>query len=48
MYFMMFYYLQPGISKAVASDDIYRVRYLVNQWCRVNVEKVGVYITQIS
>ncbi|XP_060080645.1 uncharacterized protein LOC132560007 [Ylistrum balloti] len=29
----------PGIWRAVAVDDVHQVRFLVNQWCRVDVEQ---------
>ncbi|XP_033755223.1 uncharacterized protein LOC117338123 [Pecten maximus] len=31
----------PGIWRAVAADEVHQVRFLVNQWCRVDVEQEG-------
>ncbi|OWF38032.1 Alpha-latrotoxin-Lh1a [Mizuhopecten yessoensis] len=31
----------PGIWRAIAADEVHQVRFLVNQWCRVDVEQEG-------
>ena len=33
--------LQPGIWEAVEGDDAMNVRKLINEWCRVDVQKVS-------
>ena len=33
--------VQPGIWEAVEGDDAMNVRKLINEWCRVDVQKVS-------
>ncbi|XP_069112724.1 serine/threonine-protein phosphatase 6 regulatory ankyrin repeat subunit A-like [Argopecten irradians] len=38
----------PGIWRAVAADDVHQVRFLVNQWCRVDVEQDGQSLVHLT
>ncbi|XP_046547267.1 uncharacterized protein LOC124257298 [Haliotis rubra] len=38
----------PGIWEAVEGDDAMNVRKLINQWCRVDIEKNGKSLLQLS
>ncbi|XP_041375668.1 uncharacterized protein LOC121388424 [Gigantopelta aegis] len=38
----------PGIWEAVEGDDAMNVRKLINQWCRVDVEKNGKSLLQLT
>ncbi|KAG8177871.1 hypothetical protein JTE90_004267, partial [Oedothorax gibbosus] len=38
----------PGLWKSVESEDIYRVRKLVNLWCRTDLHKNGVALRDVA
>ena len=47
-YFRVYLYLQPGIWRAVDSDDVCTVRRLINQWCNINIVQNGMTILQLA
>ncbi|CAG5125158.1 unnamed protein product, partial [Candidula unifasciata] len=38
----------PGIWEAVVTDDAMSVRRLINEWCRVDVQKNGKTLLQMA